>query len=135
MEAIWASRKHKCSQASRGLHSGCGGPITYCPCTSACHPSAGEKSSTPLPRLTGLKCLAPGGIWIPKLLQTHLSIYLHVHRGHHLHKVLEHHGGCREKRALGMSAGQGFGSWGPPSRLVPWGAVTLVRSRGFTMPG
>lgn len=34
-----------------------------------------------------------------------------------------------------MGAGQGFGSWGLPPRLVPWGAVTLVRSRGFTMPG
>ena len=52
-----------------------------------------------------------------ELPQTHLPIYLHVHRGHHLHKVLEHHGGCREKRALGVGAGR---AWVAGGYLPGW---------------
>lgn len=37
---------------------------------------------------------------------THLPVHFHVHCGHHLHKVLEHHGRCVEKEAQGVGAGQ-----------------------------
>lgn len=85
MEAVWTSRKCKRFEVRQ-----CG------PCTLAVRVNH-------LPSLS--LCLSPRGTLIPELLPTYLPIYLHVHCRYHLHKVLEHHGGCREKRALGMGAG------------------------------
>lgn len=72
-----------------------------------------EESSTSLPRLKelykGLPVLGDKLELVPCTPLTHLPVHLHVHCGHHLHKVLEHHGGCVEKKTQGMAAARHAG--------------------------
>lgn len=75
------------------------------------------KNRTSLPRVKEFSGLAPGGALKSGPPWTHLSVHLHVHRGHHLHKILKHHGGCGEKRALGMAASR---AWAAGGYLPRW---------------
>lgn len=93
------------------------GQITQPPPSLSLSPIIWGKSRTSLPRLKEFTGLAPEGALKSGPPRTHLSIYLHVHCGHHLHKILKHHGGCGEKRALGVGASR---AWAAGGYLPGW---------------